>query len=101
MHHWSALGDPDVVHDEQSVMTPARVEALAADLAATYPGRRLAGFARVDSRDDPRVQAAYLGGSATTMPEDNVRRVVSAVTRYDHDVHEHEDDSLPPPGEQR
>ncbi len=60
VHHWSALGDPDVVHDEQSVLTPARVEALAADLAATYPGRHLAGFARVDSRDDPRVQVADL-----------------------------------------
>jgi hypothetical protein len=60
VHHWSALGDPDVVHDEQSVLTPGRVEALAADLAATYPGRRLAGFARVDSREDPRVQVADL-----------------------------------------
>ncbi len=60
VHHWSALGDPDVVHDEQSVLTPARVAALAADLAATYPGRRLAGFARVDSREDPRVQVADL-----------------------------------------
>jgi hypothetical protein len=60
VHHWSALGDPDVVHDEQSVLTPARVEALAADLAATYSGRRLAGFTRVDSREDPRVQVADL-----------------------------------------
>ncbi len=60
LHHWSVLGDPDVVHDEQSVLTPARVEALAADLAATFPGRHLAGFARVDSRDDPRVQVADL-----------------------------------------
>ncbi|SOC56898.1 ABC transporter ATP-binding protein [Ornithinimicrobium cerasi] len=39
-------------------------------------------------RDDPRVQAAYLGGSATTMPEDNVRRVATAVARYDHEVHD-------------
>ena len=60
VHHWSAFGDPDVVHDEQSVLTPARVESLAADLAATYPGRHLAGFARVDSREDPRVQVADL-----------------------------------------
>jgi hypothetical protein len=60
VHHWSALGDPDVVHDEQSVLTPGRVDALAADLAATYPGRRLAGFVRVDSREDPRVQVADL-----------------------------------------
>jgi len=71
VHHWSALGDPDVVHDEQSALTPGRVEALAADLAATYPGRRLAGFARVDSRDDPRVQVADLLAGV-------VRRTVAA-----------------------
>ncbi len=58
--HWSALGDPDVVHDEQSVLTPSRVAALAANLAARHPGRRLAGFTRVDSRDDARVQVADL-----------------------------------------
>jgi hypothetical protein len=56
VHHWSAVGDPDVVHDEQSVLTPARVAALATDLAATYPGRRMSGFIRVDSREDARVQ---------------------------------------------
>jgi hypothetical protein len=71
VHHWSALGDPDVVHDEQSVLTPTRVEALAADLSATYPGRRLAGFTRVDSREDPRVQVADLVVGA-------VRRAVAA-----------------------
>jgi hypothetical protein len=60
VHHWSALGDPDVVHDEQSVLTPGRVAALAAGLAAAHPGRRLSGFARVDSREDPRVQVADL-----------------------------------------
>jgi hypothetical protein len=60
VHHWSVVGDPNVVHDEQSVLTPARVAALGADLAATHPGRRLSGFTRVDSREDARVQIADL-----------------------------------------
>jgi branched-chain amino acid transport system ATP-binding protein len=51
-------------------------------------GRVLVEGTVASLRDDPRVQAAYLGGSATTMPEDNVHRVVSAVARYDHDVHD-------------
>ncbi|MGO0576196.1 ABC transporter ATP-binding protein [Ornithinimicrobium panacihumi] len=33
--------------------------------------------------DDPRVQAAYLGGSASTMAEDSVDRVAHAVDAYD------------------
>jgi hypothetical protein len=60
VRHWSARGDVDVVHDEQSVLTPARVRAIADDLASSFPGRRLSGFTRVDSRDDPRVQVADL-----------------------------------------
>jgi hypothetical protein len=60
VHHWSDHGDVEVVHDEQSVLTPARVTAIAEDLAATYPGRRMTGFTRVDSRDDARVQLADL-----------------------------------------
>ncbi|HEY3530972.1 MAG TPA: hypothetical protein VGK78_17640 [Nocardioides sp.] len=60
VHHWSALGDVDVVHDEQSVLTPARVTAIADELERSYPGRRLVGFRRVDSRDDARVQIADL-----------------------------------------
>ena len=60
VHHWSALGDVNVVHDEQSVLTPARVAAIARELEASYPGRRLVGFRRVDSREDTRVQIADL-----------------------------------------
>ena len=60
VRHWSARGDVDVVHDEQSVLTPARVRAIADELAGSCPGRRLVGFARVDSRDDPGVQVADL-----------------------------------------
>jgi len=60
VHHWSAVGDVDVVHDEQSVLTPARVAAIADELARSCPGRRMAGFTRVDSRDDARVQLADL-----------------------------------------
>jgi hypothetical protein len=60
VHHWSAHGDVDVVHDEQSVLTPSRVAAIAHELATSCPGRRMAGFTRVDSRDDARVQIADL-----------------------------------------
>jgi len=58
--HWSAHGDVSVVHDEQSVLTPGRVSAIAEELEVSHPGRRLAGFVRVDSRHDPRVQIADL-----------------------------------------
>lgn len=60
VRHWSDLGDVNVVHDEQSVLTPARVAAIAAELERSCPGRRLAGFSRVDSREDARVQLADL-----------------------------------------
>jgi hypothetical protein len=60
VRHWSSLGDVDVVHDEQSVLTPARVAAIADELTTSYPGRRMTGFTRVDSRDDVRVQLADL-----------------------------------------
>jgi hypothetical protein len=60
VQRWSAQGDVHLVHDEQSVLTPARVAAIAAELAAAYPGRRMVGFSRVDSRDDARVQVADL-----------------------------------------
>jgi hypothetical protein len=58
--HWSARGEVSVVHDEQSVLTPARVAAIADELAASHPGRRMVRFSRVDSRDDARVQLADL-----------------------------------------
>jgi hypothetical protein len=58
--HWSARGDVSIVHDEQSVLTPARVAAIADELAASRPGRRMVGFSRVDSREDARVQVADL-----------------------------------------
>jgi hypothetical protein len=60
VHHWSEHGDVNVVHDEQSVLTPARVGAIGDELATAHPGRRMVGFSRVDSRDDPRVQVADL-----------------------------------------
>jgi hypothetical protein len=60
LHHWSERGDVEVVHDEQSALTPARVAALGDELAAAHPGRRLLGLRRVDSREDPRVQVADL-----------------------------------------
>ena len=53
-------GDVSVVHDEQSVLTPARVAAIAEELTVSLPGRRLTGFVRVDSRQDARVQLADL-----------------------------------------
>jgi hypothetical protein len=60
VRHWSTHGDVNVVHDEQSVLTPARITAIADELATACPGRRMAGFTRVDSRDDARVQIADL-----------------------------------------
>ncbi len=79
--HWSAVGDVDIVHDEQSVLTPARVAAIADELATSYPGRRLAGFSRVDSRDDPRVQLADLvAGVVRRVVEDRLASVTTATT---------------------
>jgi hypothetical protein len=74
VHHWSEHGDVNVVHDEQSVLTPARVGAIADELAAAHPGRRMVGFSRVDSRDDPRVQVADLvAGIVRRTLEDQLR----------------------------
>src|SRR5689334_22359272 len=44
MLRWSADADPALVHDEQSVLTPGRVAAMAAELHRRHPERRLAGF---------------------------------------------------------
>jgi hypothetical protein len=60
LQRWSAEADPVVVHDEQSVLTSARVAAMAEELCRRHPERRLASFRRVDSRDDVRVQLADL-----------------------------------------
>jgi hypothetical protein len=48
-----------IAHDEQSVLTPARIREIAAVLAAARPGCRLEVL-RVDSSDDARVQVADL-----------------------------------------
>jgi hypothetical protein len=47
-----------VVHDEQSALTPDRLNEIAAGYAAAHPGRRLAAVRLVDSKTDPRVQVA-------------------------------------------
>jgi len=60
MQRWSEDADPLMVHDEQSVLTESRVAVMAAELTRRHPDRRLAGFHRVDSRDDERVQLADL-----------------------------------------
>jgi hypothetical protein len=88
--HWSALGDVFVVHDEQSVLTPARVAAIADELAASRPGRRMVGFARVDSREDARVQLADLiAGVVRRGAEDEFSGVRSeSSVRVDHLVAE-------------
>ena len=60
---WSAgEGSVAVVHDEQSALTPGRVARLGTFLAdAVSPAPPpLRSFLQVDSRDDPRVQAADL-----------------------------------------
>jgi hypothetical protein len=60
---WSAGGRPVcVVHDEQSALTRGRVARLGAFLAgAVSPAPApLRSFVQVDSKDDPRVQAADL-----------------------------------------
>ena len=73
VHHWSARGDVSVVHDEQSVLTPGRVAAIAEELETSRPGRRLTGFVRVDSRQDARVQLADLvAGVVRRTVEDNL-----------------------------
>lgn len=49
-------------------------------------GRILTEGSPAQLEHDPRVQAAYLGGSATTTTEDTVDRVVAAVERYEDTV---------------
>lgn len=81
VHHWSTLGDVSVVHDEQSVLTPARVAAIGEELEDSKPGRRLAGLTRVDSREDARVQLADLvAGVVRRTVEDRLSGSASATT---------------------
>jgi hypothetical protein len=85
IQHWSAWGDPEVVHDEQSLLTPARVGAIGAALSAAHPGRRLAGFTRVDSRTDARVQLADLvAGVVRRTVADQLSRKPAGAVRVDH-----------------
>jgi hypothetical protein len=57
---WSAGGRTvDIVHDEQSALTPHRVDRIRTVLEETGRGT-LRGFTMVDSRQDPRVQVADL-----------------------------------------
>lgn len=49
-------------------------------------GRVLTEGTPAELTDDPRVQAAYLGGTASTMSEDSVSRMVHAVEVYDRSV---------------
>ncbi len=59
-------------------------------------GRVLTEGTPTELEHDPRVQAAYLGGTASTMSEDSVSRMVHAVEVYDRTVdHPHEEG--PPP----
>ena len=64
MQHWSDGADLEIVHDEQSVLTPGRIRVMADALTRRHPGRRLVDFRRVDSRDDARVQLADLVAGA-------------------------------------
>jgi hypothetical protein len=64
--YWSAGGrSVDVVHDEQSALTPGRVARLGAFLASRAEPAPLRSFVQVDSKHDPRVQVAdFLAGIA-------------------------------------
>ena len=62
--YWSAGGrSVAVVHDEQSALTPGRVDRLGQFLAGRVDPPPLQSFVQVDSREDPRVQVAdFLAG---------------------------------------
>jgi hypothetical protein len=59
-----------IIHDEQSALTADRLTRLRQALADSTGASPLAGLVVVDSRDDPRVQAAdLLAGMARRLPE--------------------------------
>ncbi len=85
VHHWSSQGDVHVVHDEQSLLTPARVAAIADELAVSRSGRRLTGLVRVDSRQDARVQLAdLLAGVVRRTAEDQLSGAGGGSLSVDH-----------------
>lgn len=85
MRHWSEGVDLELVHDEQSVLTPARIRVMAEQLPRRHPGRRLAGFHRVDSRDDARVQLADLvAGAVRRALEDRTAGIEDEPFAHDH-----------------
>jgi hypothetical protein len=84
MQRWSLDADPWIVHDEQSVLTPARVRVMAEELIRRHPGRRLAGFRRVDSRDDERVQLADLVAGVVRRTLEDLLAGADDAIRLDH-----------------
>ncbi|WP_427889092.1 DUF3800 domain-containing protein [Kribbella sp. GL6] len=62
--YWSSGGrSVAVAHDEQSALTPGRVDRLGQFLAEQVDPPPLRSFVQVDSREDPRVQVAdFLAG---------------------------------------
>ena len=85
VEHWSTIGDPDVVHDEQSLLTDVRVREIDHALRAAHPDRRLAGFVMVDSRRDARVQLADLvAGVGRRVLEDRFQGRIDTGVPVDH-----------------
>jgi hypothetical protein len=69
--HWSAGRPVDIVHDEQSALTPHRVDRVRTILPAAHALRR---FTQVDSRSHPRVQVAdLLAGVARHLATEELR----------------------------
>jgi hypothetical protein len=77
-----------VVHDEQSALTAGRLRRLQQALADGAAASPLAGLVMVDSRDDPRVQAADLLAGLTRRAAETgdagpIRPFVSATSLHD------------------
>lgn len=73
--HWSSPGTPvHLVHDRQTLLTPARIEWIRQ--RAEERGVALAGMRLVQARSDPRVQLAdFLAGIARKIAGDEVSGV--------------------------